>query len=236
LTLGEDKHPADEIGKALLRAGGILTSIANCYDRSGTAFVVSTPFVAEAITAVEAILSKAAESLAQLYENCDLTLLSVSEGATTETNESEVQPETQTQNIEESWALEPQTPEPMAPELQTEKLPDNLPDKQSDKQPDGAFIGQFGQAGSTSRLAQKLDSILETLPPAREYLRPEDMMPRPEDMIEQPAQTYEELLEKLTAMADAAAYQAHKKDQPTSPLLPMLESLRADLLRIKTVA
>jgi fructose-specific phosphotransferase system component IIB len=68
-----------------------------------------------------------------------------------------------------------------------------------------------------------------------------DMMQRIEDdevenvtveqMIDQPAETYQELLEKLTAMADAASTQQNSAE---NSLVPILESLRADMLRMKT--
>jgi hypothetical protein len=87
-------------------------------------------------------------------------------------------------------------------------------------------FGLFGRHPSVSHLANKLDSIVETLPPA-----PAPM--RPEEMVEQPAQSYEELLEKLTAMADSAAYHTGHGD---NGLLPVLESLRDDMLRMRSVA
>lgn len=52
-----------------------------------------------------------------------------------------------------------------------------------------------------------------------------------EQMIEQPAQSYQELLEKLTSMVDAASYRSMDDD---SQLLPVLESLRSDVMRLKT--
>lgn len=52
-----------------------------------------------------------------------------------------------------------------------------------------------------------------------------------EQMIGQPAQSYQELLEKLTSMVDAASYRSAEDD---TQLLPVLESLRSDLLRLKT--
>ena len=53
---GEQKHPADEIALALLRAGGILSSLTNCYDADGGEFAIDASFLAEAIRSAEQII------------------------------------------------------------------------------------------------------------------------------------------------------------------------------------
>jgi hypothetical protein len=80
------------------------------------------------------------------------------------------------------------------------------------------------QSQEVSRLSSNLDSILDTLPDNIQAVTVEQM-------IDHPAQSYQELLEKLTAMADAAAYQTPSEE---GSLLPILESLRADMMRLKT--
>jgi hypothetical protein len=80
------------------------------------------------------------------------------------------------------------------------------------------------QSQEVSRLSSNLDSILDTLPDNIQAVTVEQM-------IDHPAQSYQELLEKLTAMADAAAYQTQSEE---GSLLPILESLRADMMRLKT--
>lgn len=87
-------------------------------------------------------------------------------------------------------------------------------------------FGLFGRHPSVTHLANKLETIVETLPRAPEPLRPEQL-------VEQPAQSYAELLEKLTAMADSAAFHTGEGD---STLLPVLESLRNDVIRMRSVA
>jgi hypothetical protein len=72
LTIGEDKHPADEIGLALARASGILSSIANCYEPGRGEFATGAAFIAEAVSAAESIIAKANRSLDQLYSNYSL--------------------------------------------------------------------------------------------------------------------------------------------------------------------
>ena len=54
-------------------------------------------------------------------------------------------------------------------------------------------------------------------------------------ILEKPATTYDELLAKVTAVADEAAFEAHSSNSQRS-LLPALEGLRADLLKMRAVA
>jgi hypothetical protein len=207
LSLAEEKHPADEIGKALLQAGGILTSLSNCYDKPGASFAIGTPFIAEAIIAVEGILAKANDCLAKLYEGYDLGKL---------IGESTPLPQKTKAQAEPVDQESPETKEPVVENL-------------SEQEEDSGYLGYFGRQDQVSRLSVKLDSILEKLPAQQQPMRAVDM-------IEQPAQNYEELLEKLTAMADAAAYQVHHNADADSNLLPVLESLRADVMRMRSVA
>ncbi len=72
LKSGEQKHPADEIALALLRAGGILSSLTNCYDADGGEFAIDASFLAEAIRSAEQIIFKANDSLTNLYEDYSL--------------------------------------------------------------------------------------------------------------------------------------------------------------------
>jgi hypothetical protein len=195
LGLGEEKHPADEIGKALLQASGILTSLSNCYDKPESNFSIGTPFIAEAIIAVEGILSKANESLTKLYDHYDLGKLEAYNAQAHDKAAGDVRVET------------------------TSGEPDA----------DAGYLGYFGRQNQGSRLSVKLDAIRDSMPEYGQELRPENM-------TEQPAQSYDELLEKLTAMTDAAAFQAQNNEQQDQNLLPMLESLRADLMRLRTVA
>ena len=76
LKSGEQKHPADEIALALLRAGGILSSLTNCYDADGGEFAIDATFLAEAIRSAEQIIFKANDSLTSLYQDYSLELVS----------------------------------------------------------------------------------------------------------------------------------------------------------------
>jgi hypothetical protein len=218
LTAQEEKHPADEIGKALSRAGGILSSLANCYDRNETDFQISVGFMFEAVSAVEKLLGQASAELTKLYQSYDLTKLTDAPSTATVAPQVEEQGETsyaEAESNEDTEAgyeplvfnrkAEPQTPE------------------------DPQYLGFFGPSEQVSKLASRIDHILDAMPAKNRTTSPDELLDRP-------ALTYNELLEKLTAMADAAAYQAHQSPQDNQTLLPVLENLRADMLRIRSVA
>jgi ABC-type transporter Mla subunit MlaD len=214
LTAQEEKHPADEIGKALSRAGGILSSLTNCYDRNETDFQISVGFMFEAVTAVEKLLGHASAELTKLYQAYDLTKLTDAQlGAEVE------------ESLQTAFS---------APELHEETEVDDEPlmfNRQAEPETseDAQYLGFFGPSEQVSKLASRIDDILETMPTKVRTTSPDELFDRP-------ALTYNELLEKLTAMADAAAYQAHQSPNDNQTLLPVLENLRADMLRIRSVA
>jgi hypothetical protein len=218
LTAQEEKHPADEIGKALLRAGGILSSLTNCYDRNETDFQISVGFMFEAVTAVEKLLGQASGELTKLYQSYDLSKLTdalhaQSAGAAVE------------EHLEPSF-IEPELHE--EPEVAYEPLVFNRQAEPKTLE-DPQYLGFFGPSEQVSKLASRIENILEAMPSKARTTSPDELLNRP-------ALTYNELLEKLTAMADAAAYQAHQSPNDNQTLLPVLENLRADMLRIRTVA
>jgi hypothetical protein len=171
------KHPADELGLALSRASGILSSIENCYDNAEEVFATSTAFVAEAVRAVEQIISQANANLADLYSN---------------------------------YSLQP---------LDEQDLVVSLPIHEPIQTPN-PFVEKLFVSDDSAKLSNKLDSILSTLPQQNSS---------PHNQFDQPARTYDELLYKLTAMTNVASQNANEES-----LLPMLENLRADMLRIRS--
>ena len=218
MTAQEEKHPADEIGKALLRAGGILSSLTNCYDKSETDFQISVQFVFEAVTAVEKLLGQASGELTKLYQSYDLSNLTGALHA--DLAGAEVEEHLQSTYVEQEDDEDIETSsEPLVFNRQA--------DSGASEEPQ--YLGFFGPSEQVSKLASRLDNILEALPTKGRTASPDELLDRP-------AQTYNELLEKLTAMADAAAYQAHQSPNHNETLLPVLENLRADMLRIRSVA
>lgn len=214
----EEKHPADEIGKALSRAGGILTSISNCYEKTDSDFQIDLSFIFEAVIAVENLLARASDQLTSLYRHYDLTKVSEQNAA------SSIEPEhCEEQHVETSHG---ESNEPLNFPPVYRPLRANPASNEALATPN---LGLFRPNEQVSRLASRLDNILETLPIRQRA-------PTPHELIDKPAATYNELLEKLTAMADAAAYQAHQSPSQNHNLLPVLEKLRADMLRIRSVA
>lgn len=221
MTALEEKHPADEIGKALSRAGGILTSLTNCYDRNDTDFQISVQFMFEAVSAVENLLGQASAELAKLYSSYDLNKIS-HQTENTQSTPAEVDfSQLYYDHVEgigdHQYNLDGSTHDRRH---RTETGSDAT---------ESQYLGLFGPAEQVTRLATRIDSLLEKMP-----AKPVAMAAS--DFIDKPALTYNELLDKLTAMADAAAYNAHQGQDNGQSLLPVLENLRADMLRIRSVA
>jgi hypothetical protein len=201
LKVAGDKHPADEIGRALSQAGGILASLANCYDDSEKNFELSQPFVAEALRAVEVILAKANLSLTSLYENYDLSPILEIKQLRDSAGKAEAEEDTETES-------ESQQEEDESQAVQDEqKLQEDADSEEAQSR-----YSNFGRP----------------MPFVNLTLAARDDAMRAEDMIDQPAQSYEELFQKLTAMTIAAA-----QDQN---LLPVLESLRQDVERLRNAS
>ena len=219
----EEKHPADEIGKALSRAGGILSSLSHCYEKSDSDFKISLPFVFEAVNVVEKLLGLATDELSRLCASYNLSKLSaLVETAADEQHATEYDPAKEpVESFREEDNRAPLTDAPNDVPFRMQS-----PESESHTTP---YLGFFGPTEQVSRLASRLDNILEAMPTRQRT-------PTPEELFDRPAQTYNELLEKLTAMADAAAYQANHSHPSDQTLLPLLETLRADMLRIRSVA
>ncbi len=234
----EQKHPADELGKALARASGILSLLSGCYEKSNNSFETDNAFVFESIIAIEAMLSTATNALEKLYENCDLTLV--------REHQEEAAPEVVVQETQQpapqvSYSQPPvelrapthaaqssvyQAPVYQAPAPQAHSL--QAPISNSPSLPYGSsYLGFFGPAEPVSTLADKIDNILVNMPsrPRAKHV----------EIFDKPAETYDELLQKLTALADVAAFQAHQANTEAS-LGPALEELRADLIKLRSVA
>jgi hypothetical protein len=234
--LSERKHPADEIGKELLRAGGILSSLSNCYDRQIGVFDVGHGFLFEALGNVERMLRKAEEALDVLCENYDLrsineikkealdaavalaSSLDLSAISATETN---------------SGDLSAGSTTGLKGDLHGLSDDDSLDEQPLEvEDPFGGaaqFIDYLQTSESAARLSHRLDAILERFP--RE--EPPKTVAQPVDTV---SKTYAEFLDKLTAMADAAAGEAARAGKKELSLAPVLDSLRADVMRLRAVA
>ena len=222
---GEQKHPADEIGRALSRAGGILALLSSCYDKSGGQFETGTSFVFESIVAIEAAVENATRSLAKLYQTCDLSVVrefatdvpEAKDSAGTANKIPEVISQEETANSE---------PLPMP----ISKLAASRAQQRYNAPPAeaGSYLGFFGPPEQGAKLTERVENILATS-------GVHGLREQTEEVLDWPAETYEQLLQKVTAVADQAAFQAHQSPADRG-LLPALEGIRADLIKLRSVA
>jgi hypothetical protein len=221
VTNSEQKHPADELGKALSRANGILTLLAGCFEKPSNSFETGNAFVFESITAVEAMLNTATLALERLYQTCDLSVIRQPQ------MESLAEPETPIIMQAPPTAFQPVVIQPVTiqPEAPMQLQAPNY--QQTQHNYGSSYLGFFGPAEPATDLSDKIDSILVNMP-----ARPRA---KHAEIFEKPAENYDELLQKLTALADVAAYQAHQSNQDGG-LGSALEELRADLIKLRSVA
>jgi hypothetical protein len=72
LQVTDIEHPAEAIGVVLLRANSILSAISTNFVDKKNQFAVNEPFVAQAVRAVEGLLTEAGTQLDRLYDEIDL--------------------------------------------------------------------------------------------------------------------------------------------------------------------
>ena len=214
-TATEFKHPADDIARALARANGILTVISGCYDKSSEDFAIGTSYLAESIAAVDGLLTAATAALGRLYQSCDLTI--IREGSTEILHPTEPQVEVRAEIELPSPAATTSTP---APSVFARGISNARPVKPS-------YLAAFGPSEGSASLADRVQTAVPHASPMVAVKR--------NAILEKPATTYDELLAKVTAVADEAAFEAHSSNSQRS-LLPALEGLRADLLKMRAVA
>lgn len=211
----EVKHPADEIGKALARATGILTLLSSCYDKQSLSFETGGNYAYESILAIETILGNAANALGKLYETCDLTLLQPQHN---ELPQQDVAAPAQTANL------------PPEQEISVFEgyLGRTVQARRAESPSLNSYLSSFGPPEQSGRLTERADSVL----PRSFGL--EAQVSRVA-LSERHAEDYDELLQKLTAVANQAAVMEDHPDLGQN-LAPALEELRADLIRLRSVA
>lgn len=226
--LGDTKHPADEIGKELLRAGGILSSLTNCYDRQEGVFDLGHGFVFEALSNVERMLTQAGEALRLLYENYDLEPIGENkEDTAAVSTDAGLSAENQ-ESLLGSGGVVSLGSATAEISTQDDDGDDGLEDKDA---ADGTrpFIDFMQSSAPVARLSDRLDEILERFPREQAFLKAAPA-------ADTSSKTYAEFLDKLTAMADSAAIEAMRAGKKDQALAPVLESLRADVRRLRAVA
>ena len=221
-TATELKHPADEIAQALARANGILTVISGCYDSSSEDFAIGTSYLAESIAAVDGLLAAATAALGRLYQSCDLTIIRDANTEIAQTRAPEVEapvaielpPRVSTTPVNAALALPP------APSVFARGISHAKSMKPS-------YLAAFGPSEGAASLADRVQTAVPHAAPK--------VVAQRNTILSKPATTYDELLAKVTAVADEAAFEAHSSNSQRS-LLPALEGLRADLLKMRAVA
>jgi hypothetical protein len=171
-----DDHPADVVNLSLIRAKGILSSLASLFDDRRAKYAVDVPYVAQSVKAMTGLLNEASDALNDLYQNCDLSLR-VDDGVDASTDMPTPQPGEET-------------------------------------------------ALATLRNRAAAFTAVEAGEDAAESASP--------STNDAPASSYEELLQKVTAAEVFANAQARMiAGGESSMLLPILNSLKQDLLRMK---
>ncbi len=201
-----------------MRAGGLLSSLTNCYDKDENKFDLDHDFMFEALTNVERMLSNAGESLRQLYQDYDLRSLAEIEAAALKAAEIAARSAT-SQNLGEMAGKAGGNVDNAS----------NLNDADGLNDPSRSFVDFLRPTEPVSRLSERLDAILERFPR-------EEPTAKAVEPVDESAKTYAEFLDKLTAMADAAAGEARRAGKQDLVLAPVLESLRAEVMRLRAVA
>ncbi len=210
----ELNHPADEIARALARANGILTVIGGCFDKQSGEFAIATSYLAESISAVDGLLNAATTALGRLYQTCDLSVI----------REIPAEP-VEGYAADEALAEPAAEPEPMKlPEPTQQFSRKTAPARSAAKT---GYLAAFGPTDPATSLVERAETSVPVFKPAQISKR--------ESILEQPATTYDELLAKITAVADQAAFNAPNSASDRA-LLPALEGLRADLLKMRAAA
>ena len=214
-TATEFKHPADDIARALARANGILTVLSGCYDKSSEDFAIATTYLAESIAAVDGLLASATTALGRLYQICDLTVIREANLEIPSTTAVEIEP-----LVEIELPATSSNPSPITPSVSARGISQAKPVKPS-------YLAAFGPTEDAASLAERVQAAVPDVAPTVAVKR--------NTILSKPATTYDELLAKVTAVADEAAFEARGSNAQRS-LLPALEGLRADLLKMRAVA
>lgn len=227
LIVGDTKHPADEIDRALGRAGALLSALTNGYDKDAGQFDVGHNFVFEAISNVERMLTAANEALGALYEGYDLRPVGTAEAEALLAAQANL---AANMGTETQLASGPGTQGILgAFNASSVGALGALDSAIGPSDPSAPFIDFMNSPEPVSRLSDRLDAILERFPREEPTVEKEEP-PTPA------ASTYAEFLDKLTAMANAAASEAKRAGKQDTLLAPVLESLQADVKRLRSVA
>ena len=205
-------HPANRLIAALERTQGLLSSVGTFYDAPREEFELNAAFMMQSLQLAQTCTEEAQAALSDIMKHCDLTLLPALASV-----DDEVFEPTDEEDIVTSGA----SSVPMVAEQPT----------------------HFTDYSAKMVTAMYEPATVEIVPeavmvPTIEAV-PTSQLPLAEidERNEQFAQTYLELLQKLTAAEIfATEQQALSPNQPQQQLLPLLRSLRQDIQKLHNVA
>jgi hypothetical protein len=89
--LAHDQHPADALGETLGRINTLLSAMGAMFEPGRESFAVNESFVMHSLFAAQGLVVSAQASLAQLHDECDLTLQSLHNDETTAPEKTDVE-------------------------------------------------------------------------------------------------------------------------------------------------
>jgi hypothetical protein len=207
--MNETEHPATLLESALERLQVMLRSLGTFYDQPRDAFALQPNFMMLSLGVAETCVAQAQDALASIMQHCDLTLLPAL--VAHEADEPQVKPD---------FAK-------VEAELSDSDNVNDYPHTAADEFPlKYAMEANEAVAEKTPKLSlPRLETLKVAVAPKS-------------GPSEQFAQTYLELLQKLTAAEIfATEQQALNPNQSLQqPLLPLLRSLRQDIQKLHNVA
>lgn len=255
------KHPADDVAAALARINGMLTMLSGVYDPVSGTFVTGIPFVHESVQAMEVLVTKAIDAISVMYQTCDLTVVRNMPVVKAPVSiQEEVRSPEPAKLSQSAIAFEDAARFAAAAKARTMPQPEPAPEDyeapllhaltQAFENHHGAraakagapapvalaakaegYMNAFGPAEQPSQLTDRVEKTLSqvTLAPA-----PKPVLPDPA-VNESRAQSYEDLLRKITSVSQ----QAHAEGKAASidgALLPLVETIRNDIAKMRSVA
>ncbi len=207
--MSDSEHPASTLVSAIERLQVLLRSLSMFYDQPRDAFALPPNFMMQSLGVAETCVSQAQDALERIMQHCDLTMLPA--------------------KVEQ--AADVVTPKPDA-----ESDDHELTEVDSRNEYDSASRANLPIGYSESELEVAEAAIVDVYEP-KHGLTQAAMTPKA-GHNEQFAQTYLELLQKLTAAEIfATEQQALSPNQSQQqPLLPLLRSLRQDIQKLHNVA
>ena len=243
------KHPADDLAAALARINGMLTMLSGVYDPNNGTFVTGIPFVHESIQAMEVLIARATEALTVVYQTCDLAVVREIPPKRVAVKEEAKAPEP-SKLAQAALAFDDATKlaataralvdvaelvPPVVGFTPTLHEAEVMRAKPAHVQPapkPESYMHTFGPDTLPSRLTERVEKTLGATVAAP---APKPVVAQPLAHTEKRAESYEDLLRKITTVSSQAASDGNGTTMDRA-LLPIVEGIRADLAKMRSVA